>query len=266
MTIQAIIDDCMPYIVAMAEGRYAISLGGSRGKRIDDSRSDIDFRLFCDGAVGGDACYQTPAWQQFEERVVYWRTQGINIDYCWIRTVADIDGQIDAWLRGDGRTTEMVWTLWGYHVLTDITNQYVIVDEHGLIAAWQARLTPYPAQLKQALITKHVESLVYWKSDYHYHNKVLRGDVVFLAGMGARLVHDMMQILFALNERYYVGDGNNLHYVEMFAITPPHMAQRVIEALQALHEPMRQYELFQELITDVLACVPAELLPTRRIW
>lgn len=266
MTIHAIIDDCMPYIVAMAAGRYAISLGGSRGKRIDDNRSDIDFRLFCDAAVGGDACYQTPEWQRFEERVDYWRTQGIHIDYCWIRTVADIDAQIDAWLSGHRRATEMVWTLWGYHVLTDITNQYVITDEHGLIATWQARLTPYPDQLKRAIVTKHVESLVYWKSDYHYHNKVIRSDVVFLAGMGARLVHDMMQIIFALNEHYYVGDGNNLRYVETFALKPANMSQRVTEALQALSQPTLQYELFQQLIADVLACVPAELLPTRRIW
>lgn len=252
---EAVIADCLPYIIALAApGRFAISLGGSRGKGVADERSDLDFRLFCDAAVGGDQRYQTSQWHAFVTRVDYWRTQGINIDYCWIRTVAEIDVQLDAWLTGQGHATEMVWTLWGYHVLTDIANQQVLHDPEGIIAAWQARLTPYPASLKQAIIAKHGESLRYWQSDYHYRHKVMRGDVVFLAGMGARLVHDMLQVLFALNECYYVGDGNNLRYVATFAIKPIAVEERITVALQMLHDPEHQYRLFQELIADVLEC------------
>jgi hypothetical protein len=254
--IHAIIDDCLPLIVAMAGGRYAVSLGGSRGKRVADERSDLDFRLFCDAPVGGEACYQTPEWQRFVDRVEHWRSQGVNIDYCWIRSVADIDGQLDAWLSGHGQATEMVWTLWGYHVLTDIANQQVIVDADGLIARWHARLTPYPLVLKQAILAKHVASLTYWQTDYHYRHKVMRGDVVFLAGMSARLVHDMLQVLFALNECYYVGDGNNLCYLATFAIKPADAEERITVALQMLHDPEHQYQLLQRLIADVLACVP----------
>jgi hypothetical protein len=80
----------------------------------------------------------------------------------------------------------------------------------------------------------------------------MRGDVVFLAGMGARLVHDILQVLFALNECYYVGDGNNLRYVATFAIKPPAVEERITVALQILHDPEHQYRLFQELIADEL--------------
>ena len=49
----------------------------------------------------------------------------------------------------------------------------------------------------------------------------------FLASVSSRLVHDMMQVLFAINKTYYVGDGNNLHYVKQFAIQPGDFAARV---------------------------------------
>ena len=80
---------------------------------------------------------------------------------------------------------------------------------------------------------------------------------MFLAGMSARLVHDMLQVLFALNECYYVGDGNNLRYLAMFAIKPADVEERITVALQMLHDPEHQYRLLQGLIADVLACVPA---------
>jgi hypothetical protein len=59
-------------------------------------------------------------------------------------------------------------------------------------------------------------------------------------------------VLFALNECYYVGDGNNLRYVATFAIKPPAVEERITVALQILHDPEHQYRLFQELIADVL--------------
>lgn len=252
--IQPVIDECVPLFKPLTSGRYAVTIGGSRGKRTADTRSDVDFRLFCDEIVGGPKYWETATWQAFVQAVERWRAQGINIDYCWVRTVADIDAQLESWLSGQVQPVEHVWTLWGYHLLTDLANQVVIEDPHGLIAGWQARLTPYPPALQQAIIKKHLRSLNYWRNDYHYRNKVERGDVVFLAGLTARLIHDIMQVLFALNETYYVGDGNNLHYVEKFAIQPPDFAERVTAILypQATADRVTtQYEALLGLIDEV---------------
>jgi hypothetical protein len=152
-----------------------------------------------------------------------------------------------------------VWTLWGYHFLTDIGNQVVIRDPDGLIAMWQSRLVPYPIVLQQAILTKHAESLRYWRHDYHYRNKVARGDVVFLASITPRLINDIMQVLFALNQTYYVGDGNNLYYCEKFAVLPASFVARVSEILYPTSHPERfvyQYEQLGELIDEVLALIP----------
>lgn len=264
--IQPVIDECVPLFKPLAQGRYAVTIGGSRGKRTADTRSDVDFRLFCDAITDGPRYWETATWQSFVQAVERWRAQGINIDYCWVRTVAEIDAQLESWLSGQVQPVERVWTLWGYHLLTDIANQVVIEDPHGLITAWQARLRPYPKMLQAALIKKHLGSLNYWRTDYHYRNKVERGDVVFLAGLTARLIHDIMQVLFALNETYYVGDGNNLHYVANFVLQPPAFAERVTAILYpqpTANQLTDQYTALLQLMEDVVSLVAQSDSPTK---
>ena len=251
---QAVIDECLPVLKTFGTGRLAVTIGGSHGKRTFDTRSDLDFRVFCDEIAGGPRYWETEDWKAFCVIVDRWRAQGVDIDYCWVRTIAEIDAELDAWLSGKIAPVSRVWTLWGYHILTDIANQMVIDDPSGIIAAWQARLHPYPRALQRAILRKHMESLNYWRTDYHYHNKVERADRVFLAGISARLVHDIMQVLFAINQHYYVGDGNNLHYVEAFAIQPADFAERVNSILypaQADNMLAAQYEAILKLIDDI---------------
>jgi hypothetical protein len=149
------------------------------------------------------------------------------------------------------------WTIWGYHILTDINNQFIIEDPYHIIGAWKAHLSVYPPALKQAVLEKYAASLRYWRSDYHYAHKVEQGDMVFLAGMSTKLVHEMIEILFALNETYFVGDGANLVFVEEFRIVPADFAARVREILYPrTPDPLRgQYSALTALIDDVLGLV-----------
>jgi hypothetical protein len=225
------IDECIPLIRALGEGRYGIAIGGSRGKGLATSRSDYDFRLYCDEIRGGTAYFETVAWTRFVEAVDIWRAEGLEIDHVWMRTFGDIEAALRPWLEGEIRPLALDWTLWGYHLLPDLYHQQILDDPYGLLAEWKERLRVYPPRLKQALVTKHLGQLRYWRGDYHYANKVERGDAVFLASMSARLVHDLMQVLFALNEVYYVGDGNNLDFAREFAVLPPQFAERVVLAL-----------------------------------
>ena len=248
------IDECVPLIRALGAGRHAIAIGGSRGKGMATRRSDYDFRLYCDEIRGGMSYEETPAWIQFVEVVNKWRAEGLEIAHVWMRTFGEIDAALQPWLEGQIRPVDLAWTLWGYHLLPDLYPQQIIEDPCGLLAAWKERLRVYPPQLKQALVSKHLGLLRYWRSDYHYANKVERGDAVFLASVSARPVHDIMQVLFALNETYYVGDGSNLDFACEFAVLPPQFPERVELALYP--EPSedrfaRQRQTLIGLIGDV---------------
>jgi hypothetical protein len=255
--LQAVIDDFIPVCRKLAEGRgrYAISVGGSRGKGTSDSRSDVDFRLFHEDDLPGTGA--APAlWQGYFAAEAKWRECGVIIDGIWPRKISQIDAALDGWLAGEIRPDPLVWTVWGYHLLPDIYHQAIIEDPYDVIGGWQRRLAVYPPALKKALLDKHLGSVRYWRQDYHYQNKVRRGDVVFLAGLTTRLVHDLIQILFALNETYFVGDGQNLDFVRRFRIAPPHFAGKVQGILypESGEEVLvRQYEALVALIDEVVA-------------
>jgi len=76
----------------------------------------------------------------------------------------------------------------------------------------------------------------------------------------------MIQVLFAINNTYYVGDGNNLHYLKQFAVLPRDFASRVATILypsQSGSALTAQYESIMELI-DELAPLVSESAPRAR--
>jgi len=253
---QQCIDEFVTLFRSWRGGRRAITIGGSVGKGLADEHSDLDFRIFHEDDLpwpDRDPASWKPLWPLMEK----WNQQGIKVDGVWPRRISDIDAQLTRWIEGNIDIEPKEWSIWGYHLPTDIFNQYVIDDEVGIIARWKQRLMPYPPKLKAAILKKHGSSLRYWRQDYHYANKVARGDVVFLAGLAARLVHDIMQVLFALNETFFPGDGANVKLAEHFAIKPSSFAERVRHILQPQASSTaavcdRQYRLIVMLIDDVL--------------
>lgn len=217
--------DCLPDIRALASGRYAISVGGSIGKGTSDPYSDIDFRLFCDARADEPHFRQRRA--RLQKRINEWAGRGTIIDGCWVRTIDETERELREWTRGEGEPSPRVWTIWGYYLPTDLYNQYVLEDPFGVIAEWKTRLTPYPVAMKRATIDRHRQSLEYWMRDYHYANKVERADAVFLSAVTAKMMRDILQLLFAVNEIYFPGDGKNLELIEGAPIVPSDLAERV---------------------------------------
>ena len=225
--LNELIDDCLPVIRKLKKdaGRYSVTIGGSRGKNLSDGKSDVDFRLYADEFPEG------AEWEEriveLRERIEYWETRGRKIDGVWMRKISAIDASLDKWLSGEIVPEPLEWAVWGYYLPTDIYNQQIIEDPDGVAREWKERMTPYPRKLRDAVIKKHLGSLKYWKTDYHYNQKVDRKDVVFLASISARLIHDIMQVLFAVNGVYFPGDGHNISLASNFAIKPDNFVKRV---------------------------------------
>ena len=83
--------------------------------------------------------------------------------------------------------------------------------------------------------------------------KVERRDRVFLAGLTSRLVHDLIAILFALNETYYVGDGNNLDFIARFRQAP----EGVAEAVARILYPEAGDDALERQYTDLAGLIDA---------
>ncbi len=128
--IRSVFEEFIPICRRLAgDQRYAISVGGSLGKGTWDSRSDVDFRLFTDRELPRSK--QAPElWADCSAAIERWRGRGIEIDGVWPRTVGEIDAALDGWLGGEVKPVNLVWTIWGYHILTDVNNQFVIEDPY----------------------------------------------------------------------------------------------------------------------------------------
>lgn len=257
--IAPLVSDLLPLCKALGTGAYAVSIGGSYGKSTFDPASDLDFRLFCERRLGPAEAYEQ-AYSRLQLAVDRWADRGFTVDGCWVRLIDEVNQEIDRWTEGQAEPENIVWTIWGYHLLTDVYNQMVIDDPHGILSGWRAKLATYPPKLKRALLDRHLASLRYWRQDYHYRHKVERSDAVFLAGLTSKLVHDMLQVLFALNETYFPGDGNTLRYVETFEYVPSGFIRRVEAALYpgtGSHSFHQQYEQVTTLIDDVETLITA---------
>jgi len=243
-----------PILLALADdGRAAVSLGGSRAKKLADASSDYDFRVYADRFKGPEL-KRTDAWAAFESAWRDWEARGFRIDGVWPREIASVDGKLAAWCAGKGEPVEYEWTIWGYHLPTDIAHQQIVADPAGVLAGWKQLLATYPEPLREAVFERHLTILRYWRTDYHYRNKVERGDAIFLAGLTTRLLHSIMQVLFALNRTYFVGDGWNLRAAEGFELLPDDLAGRVGLILDPPSGEGRwasQYHDLMDLIDDV---------------
>jgi hypothetical protein len=134
----------------------------------------------------------------------------------------------------------------------------VIEDEHNIISGWVQKLGNYPPKLKQKTIDRCFCSLKYWRYDYHYESKVMRRDVVFINGLTTKLMHEIIELLYALNETYYVGDGNNLKFMRDFEVLPSNFFKRVENILVPEKSDdmfVKQREAICLLIDDVVALV-----------
>jgi len=254
-----IVTEVVPFFEQLDAGRFALGLAGSLSKGMWDERSDIDFRLYHERALPRPNP-TSDTWRDYFVIVSAWAERGVRLDGIWCRPIAEVDEKLDAWLSGQIAPEPILWTIWGYHILPDISQQIAVLDPYGIIRSWKARLATYPNALREAVLDTHLASLRYWRHDYHYRNKVERGDVVFLAALASRLVHDIVQLLCAINRVPFPGDGNNLRVVDDLPIRPERFRERVTGALYpAAGESMflDQYTTLIALVDDVEALVAA---------
>lgn len=232
---------------------YSLTLGGSHGKGISDLDSDFDFRIYYEASI--EKSKIDFIFKEVDQLVSKWKAKNIEVDGIYPRTYAEVDEQLDLWLSGKGKLVPTLWSIWGYNILTDIYNQQIIEDPYGKAEEWKKRLSVYPGALKESILSLHGSSLKYWRNDYHYRNKVDRKDAVFLSSITARIIQDIVQVIYALNEFYYPGDGMNLLYTKSFLIKPNDFEKRITELLQMIDSDesyILQYKRILELINDIL--------------
>ena len=270
--VQRIISDLLPLVPKLARGDYAIALGGSYAKGTADDEADVDLYLFARAVLPNEERTRTAsAFSPEIESVVSWgddarftnvgtdfRFRGRNVE-CWLRNVEHIERSIAECQRGVVRRELLTWTTTGFYnhcCLSDLTVMLPLDDPFDIIARWKSQVATYPPKLREAIVRQHLPAAGFWPDNFHYLSAIEREDVIYATGIVQQVVHNLVQVLFALNETYFPGDKQ----LEAALAHLPRQPTRLCERIRALLWPgapattralREQRESLRSLLADV---------------
>jgi len=248
-----IVDTLIPLLRRFLRGEYGIALGGAHAKGVDDAESDIDLyvfahdilpaderrRLCVDFGVDGASITSWGNDAEFVQAGTDFYFQGQKIEV-WFRNVDYVAAIIAECQAGIVKHSLLTWTVMGFYnhcTLSDLHNMRPIDDPFGLLARWQSTVAVYPPPLQTAIIAQHLRTAQFWPDNFHYKSAVERGDAIYTAGIVQQVIHNLIQVIFALNQTYFPGDKKLAGALDHLAVKPERFTARIHALLFPGSEP-----------------------------
>ncbi len=269
----------LPLVRSFSLSEYGIALGGAHAKGTADDGSDVDLYLFATAVRPNEERAQVAAAFSPEvENVVCWgddtlfsqagtdfRFRGRQIE-CWLRNAAHIAETIAACQAGVVRRDLVTWTTTGFYnhcCLSDVKAMVPLADPTGILARLKSQGAVYPPNLRRSIIGQHLAAARFWPHSFHYHSAVARADVIYATGIVQQVVHNLVQVILALNETYFPGDKKLDEVLAHLPCQPSGLRERVASLLwpgapATVDLLRRQQEEVQALAREVEALVAAE--------
>jgi predicted nucleotidyltransferase len=249
-------------------GLVALALGGSYAAGMAHPDSDLDFGLYYRDEAPLDlevvrrvaeALNDVPAptvtgfggWGKWVNGGAWLTVRGQRVDFIY-RSVDRLRHWIARSREGDFEQDYYVQHAYGFRSYMYLGELHIcrpLLDSDGALAALKAEVAVYPPALKAAVIRTWLPNA---DTSYSGRKAALRGDVYMAVGCFTRSLAMLAQVLFALNERYFVTDKGTLDHIKRFALAPPGYAERAQEILarpgstpEALMDTERRLEELQ---------------------
>lgn len=233
--------------VAEVEGVRAVVLGGSWTRGAGDANSDIDLGIYYDPAspldmdglralaaeLGNEpsAVTQPGEWGPWINGGAWLTVNGQRVDWLY-RDLAIVRQMIEECAAGRPKVYYQPGHPHGFHTHIYLAEAVVcqpLNDPYGEITALKALATPYPAAMKDALIRNSL-----WEAGFALETSrksAQRGDVFHIAGGLFRCAACLVQVLYALNERYWLNEKGSIRAIEAFPLHPEGWEARVTRVL-----------------------------------
>jgi hypothetical protein len=217
-----IAQDLLPLLRQFVKGDYGIALGGAHAKGLADAESDVDFYLFAreilsneerarlcrEFGIAPDSITVWGTHEPFSQAGTDFYRSGHKIE-CWLRNSALMSETIAECQAGVVRRDLVTWTVTGFYnhcALSDLCHMQPLDDPAALLAGWQAAVREYPPLLRETIIDTHLRAAQFWPDNFHYDSAVQRGDVIYVMSIVHQVIHNLIQVVFALNRTYFPGD------------------------------------------------------------
>lgn len=243
MKYTSLIENTVAQLEAV-QGVQAIVLGGSYASGTQHSDSDIDIAIYYSEAQPLDTepiraiatmLNDTPdpvvtgidGWGRWVNGGSWLTIQGQRVDFLY-RNSDFVSRTLDDCVRGIFEIDYLQQPPYGFYSYMYCAETQIcklLYDPDNIISQLKAKVVAYPQALKQAIL-KH--SL--WSAQFSLENAykpAKRGDIYFTAGCVTRAISMLVQVLYALNETYFLSEKNLARNISTFKVIPNRFAERV---------------------------------------
>jgi predicted nucleotidyltransferase len=193
-----------------------------------------------------------------------WLTiRGQRVDFLY-RNLDFVSATIDECNAGIIRSDYWQQPAYGFHSFmycTETALNRPLYDPEHVIERLKTKVARYSPQLKQAIIKDFL-----WRARFTLDNMrkpAERGEVYLVAGGLARAIHCLVQVLYALNETYYLSEKKLARDLHSFHIQPEQYLERITRILgmpgttnAQLQETLARVE---KLYDEISACGTSSL-------
>lgn len=270
MEITALIAALTNALAGFFEDEPVIALAGAHAKGVADAHSDLDLYLFGDRPKpyearrelaaalcdAGSTPFVTKTLDQPWGGSADFTFRGVPVETV-LRTKAQTDLAVDRALSGAFEIIPQCWTSNGYYtyiVLSELQFLKPIRDPDGWLAAVKKRTAVYPEPLRTAVIDRFFARAGTWLGNFHYASAIEREDILFAAPAVLHTLLDLIQVIFAVNRRYYPGDKK----LEAALRSLPYCPQTLLANLELLLSYPKDRQVLHRQ-ADILARIHREL-------
>lgn len=227
------------------EGVAAIVLGGSYARGAHHASSDMDVGLYYHENASFDiaqiraiaAAFGTATvtgfyeWGAWVNGGAWIHTATGKVDFLY-RNIDHVRRVIHDAKAGKHELDYLQQPPFGFPSVIYLAETSICVplfDPTGIVADLKTLVNPYPSALK-ANITQNM----LWSVDFtltHARSFAAQGDVYSTVGCLTRALSFLTQVLFALNETYFISDKKALAAIDAFSLKPPNYSERVSHIL-----------------------------------
>ncbi|HEV3496861.1 MAG TPA: nucleotidyltransferase domain-containing protein [Actinomycetes bacterium] len=237
--------------VGRLDGVVAVALGGSLARGRGDDRSDVDLGIYYDPArpfsIEALRALVTElddrhapelvgfgGWGPWINGGAWTRMRGTKLDLLY-RDLRLVDRVLDDCAAGRVTCDYQPGHPHGFHnhsYAGEVHHGLALHDPDGALAERQARTSTYPPALAEAIVRRHL-----WEARFAVTTAAGaagRGDLTYVSGCLFRSVACLVQVLFAVNGRWFVNEKGSVAEAAGLPRTPPGFAADVAAALSGL--------------------------------
>ncbi|HXZ04736.1 MAG TPA: nucleotidyltransferase domain-containing protein [Ktedonobacteraceae bacterium] len=247
MDIDAFLLDMVDSLVQV-EGLVAIVLGGSRASGTQRADSDIDLGLYYRESkpIGiGQLRQLVNKLNDFPEPDVTelggwgpwvnggaWLTiKGQRVDFLYrnIDFVSTVIDECNSGVTKFDYLQQPPYGFYSYIYCAETQQCKILYDPQLALAGLKSKVSRYSASLKSSIINGCL-----WQAEFSLEvakKTANTGNVFFIAGCLTRIANNLVQVLYALNETYFISDKRLQKDIEQFSLKPQDFVGRLDKVL-----------------------------------